>query len=138
MTNNQQQEIIDAKKCLAAFSCIEPKQIESETEKQQLQAALRLFCDLADWENLGVCATNAEEGFTALAQYLTALGYDFDRDKVDLEACPAPIYIKYNGQKQSYLTDDYEGKYRGVLVSFQAEDDRVCGTYGHLPLDLFA
>lgn len=121
-----------------AFSGFKTKQIESETEKEQLQTALRLFSNLADWENVGVCATNAEEGFTALGQYLTALGYDFDRDQVDLAACPSPIYIKYNGQKQFYITDGYEGQYRGVLVSFQGEDERVCGTYGHLPLDLFA
>jgi hypothetical protein len=130
--------IADARPCLLAFSCVKPKQVESDAEKQHLQAALRLFSDAAAWENLGVCAETAEQGFTALSQYLEALGYDFDRDKVDLSSCPAPIYIKFNGQKQSYLTDSYDGGYRGVLVSFQAEDDRVCGTYGHFPLDLFA
>ena len=38
----------------------------------------------------------------------------------------------------SYYLDDYIGKYRGVLVSCQSEDDKIVGTYGHFPLDLFS
>jgi hypothetical protein len=48
------------------------------------------------------------------------------------------IYIKFNGMKQTYHLDSYQGEYRGVLVSCQSSDPQmVNGTYGHLPLNLF-
>ncbi|MGL5508894.1 MAG: DUF1824 family protein [Microcoleaceae cyanobacterium] len=48
------------------------------------------------------------------------------------------MYIKFNGMKQTYHLDSYQGEYRGVLVSCQSSDPQmVNGTYGHLPLDLF-
>jgi Domain of unknown function (DUF1824) len=129
--------IPEAQKILNAFSCTQIKNVESETEKQQLRRALILFAELSERENLGVCADNAAQGFAALESYLKAMGYDVTFQEVDLADAPAPIYIKFNTQKLSHYFDSYIGDYRGVLVSCQSEDDEINGTYGHFPLDLF-
>ena len=38
----------------------------------------------------------------------------------------------------SYYSSEYTGEYRGVLVSYQSEDNLIAGTYGHFPLNLFS
>lgn len=133
----EQISLSDARSILDSFSSTQTKLAKSEAEKEQLRQALSLVVELAEGENLGVCADNGEQGYRALRQYLQALGYDISFAAVDLAATPAPIYIKFNCQKLSHFCDSYTGDYRGVLVSCQSEDDRVNGTYGHLPLDLF-
>jgi hypothetical protein len=128
----------EARKLLNSYSCTQIRTVESEVEKAQLRQALLLLTQLADSENLGVCADNAEQGFAALANYLKAMGYQINLENIDLTEAPTPIYIKFNTQKQAHYFDRYTGEYRGVLVSCQSEDDDVNGTYGHLPLNLFA
>lgn len=134
----EQIPLSEARKILDSFSCIQIKLAESEVEKEQLRRALLCVVEQAEGENLGVCAEDAKQGYAALQQYLAALGYDISFETVDLAEAPAPIYIKFNCQKLSHFCDRYTGDYRGVLVSCQSEDDRINGTYGHLPLDLFA
>jgi len=88
---------------------------------------------------LGVCASSLQEGFSALTPYLEAIGYNpatLEDSGFEFEG---PVYIKFNGKRESYHADSYTGEYRGVLVSCQSEDgEGVNGTYGHLPLDLFS
>jgi hypothetical protein len=126
-----------ALKILKKYSCSENKTVNSEAEKEQLRQALLLIISLSEWENIGICASNEREGFTALKSYLQAFGYDNDfkiEEEVNIQE---PIYIKFNTQKMSHYLVSYTGKYRGVLVSCQVENDELVGTYGHFPLDLF-
>ncbi|MBE9115016.1 DUF1824 family protein [Lusitaniella coriacea LEGE 07157] len=129
--------ISEAKKILDSFSGTTTKQVQSEKERTQLQQALKLFSQEADCENLGICADDATQGFVALNYYLQALGYNVELNAADFPDAPEPIYIKFNTQKMSHYFDRYIGEYRGVLISCQSEDDRINGTYGHLPLNLF-
>lgn len=129
--------ISEAKKLLDSFSKTTTKPIQSKEEKEQLQQALKLFSQEADCENLGICADDATQGFVALNNYLQALGYNVELKATDFPDTPAPIYIKFNTQKMSHYFDRYIGDYRGVLISYQSEDERVSGTYGHLPMNLF-
>jgi hypothetical protein len=67
-----------ALKILKKYSCSENKTVNSEAEKEQLRQALLLIISLSEWENIGICASNEREGFTALKSYLQAFGYDND------------------------------------------------------------
>lgn len=127
----------EALKILKRYSCIEIKTIELEADKEQLRQAIKLVVSLSESENFGVCADNSQEGFEALESYLKALGYipQINPDLSDIN--DSPIYIKFSTHKMSYYTDSYSGTYRGVLISCQSEDDKLTGTYGHFPLDLF-
>ncbi len=126
-----------ALKILKSYDCVRETDPETFVEPEQVRKSLLLITSLSSSENLGICADDSQQGFAALASYLTALGYqsDFDRDKFPESS--EPVYLKFNTQKMSYYLDGYTGKYRGVLVSCQSEDDLIAGTYGHFPLDLF-
>ena len=129
----------EAQKILKAFSCIDTKSVDSESEKTLIRQALLLLISKSDYQNLGICADSVAQGFLALETYLKALGYEATLDRADITSFIGPVYIKFTTQKQSYYLDSYIGKYRGVLVSCQSsQDESINGTYGHLPLDLFA
>jgi hypothetical protein len=127
-----------ARQLLDSYSCIEPKPLSSEADRQALQAALRQIVAEAESENFGICADNQTQGYQVLASYLRACGYrvPFEVDAI-ADPSPDPAYIKFSTAALKHYTDSYTGPYRGVLVSCQAEDDQINGTYGHLPLDLF-
>ena len=127
-----------ALKILKLYSCAQVTNTEPQVEREQLRQALLLIASLSESENLGICAENAQQGFTALTNYLEALGYKNALEQDSLPNNQEPVYIKFNTSKMSYYLDDYIGKYRGVLVSCQSEDDKIVGTYGHFPLDLFS
>jgi hypothetical protein len=128
----------EALKLLKTYSCAKTQTVESEAEKERLRQALLLIVSLSEWQNLGICADNSKLGVEALSSYLKALGYQPNFDLNSISSVEDPVYIKFNSQKMSHYLDSYTGKYRGVLVSAQAENDEITGTYGHFPLDLFA
>ena len=130
--------IEEAQAILKKYSCTEIKPVESEAEKQRLRQAILLVCSLCEYENLGICADNTEAGFAALENYLQAMGCNTKFTSENFSELGTPVYIKFNSQKQSHYLDSYLGSYRGVLISCQSEDDRLSGTYGHFPLDLFS
>ncbi len=125
-----------ALKILKSYDCTQTTDTISLAEKEQLRDCLLLIVSLSESENIGICADNSQQGFTALASYLQAFGYPSNFQAIDVSQSSEPVYIKFNTQKMSYYLDKYTGKYRGVLVSCQSEDD-IAGTYGHFPLDLF-
>lgn len=128
----------EAQKILENYSCIDTKSVDSEAEKNLLRQALLLFISKSDYQNLGICADSAAEGFLALESYLNALGYEAAINRADNTSFVGSVYIKFNTQRESYYLDSYTGKYRGVLVSCQSsQNESINGTYGHLPLDLF-
>ncbi|MBE9046145.1 DUF1824 family protein [Pleurocapsales cyanobacterium LEGE 10410] len=114
---------------------------ESLIEPEQLRNSLLLVTSLSTSQNLGICADNSQQGFTALASYLEALGYQHDDWTSYLQSSVSigsePVYLKFSTQKMSYYSKKYTGEYRGVIVSCQSENELIAGTYGHFPLDLF-
>lgn len=130
--------IKEAQKILETFICTGSQTISSESEKVLIREALLLLTNSSDYQNLGICADDAAQGFVALETYLKALGYEAPLKQSNFTSFIGPVYIKFNTQRMSYYLDSYTGNYRGVLVSCQSlEDESVNGTYGHLPLDLF-
>lgn len=130
--------IEEALKLLKEYGCISPPLAPSSEQKEALKNAILLVNEGSEYINLGICADRVEEGLKALREYLLALGYAVNIEPVEAPANEGGIYLKYSTKKQSYYVDSYTGTYRGVLISCQSEDDRLVGTYGHFPLDLFA
>ncbi|MDJ0899116.1 MAG: DUF1824 family protein [Xenococcus sp. MO_188.B8] len=130
--------IEEAVKFLKRYGCNPNPQDKPSEDYPLLHQALLLIVKESDWENLGVCADNPQQGLAAVKSYLAAFGYqDSFAEAVPDHLATEAIYIKFNTQKMSFYIDAYSGEYRGVLVAIQSEDDRVIGTYGYFPLDLF-
>lgn len=110
---------------------------EPLAELEQLRNSLLLVTSLSSSQNLGVCALDFQQGFSALVSYLKAFGYQINLEQDKANQSLSPVYLKFSTQKMSYYSNKYTGKYRGVLISIQSEDDSIAGTYGHFPLDLF-
>ncbi|TVQ46110.1 MAG: DUF1824 family protein [Gloeocapsa sp. DLM2.Bin57] len=121
---------------LKQYSCTNIKPVETPEAKQELQQAILQVAKLSEYQNLGICADNLQQGLDALANYLQALGYNFPLPSLDKKSL-TPVYLKFNTKKQNFYLDDYDGDYRGVLISYQGEDLDIMGTYGYFPLDLF-
>ncbi len=127
----------NAVKMLRSFSCTVSQTFISESEKQQLREAISLIIQESEWENFGICADTATQALDTLNRYLQAFNYPLITENLPDQDFPNAVYLKYNSQKQSYYLDNYSGDYRGVLISCQGEDERIIGTYGHFPLDLY-
>lgn len=126
-----------ALKILKSYDCIKLTNTEVLVKPEQLRNSLLLVTSLSSSQNLGICADDFQQGFAALASYLTALGYQSNLEQQNVSQSSKPVYLKFSTQKMSYYSDKYTGEYRGVLVSCQSENDLIAGTYGHFPLDLF-
>lgn len=101
----------------------------------RLRQALDLVVQYSEYQILGICAENAEEGLQALNEYAQALGYE---PPGDLDLIEGSVYIKFNPHIGLRYMSAYEGKERGVLVSCQSpSSDGINEMYGHLPIDLF-
>ncbi|BAW97313.1 hypothetical protein NIES970_22640 [[Synechococcus] sp. NIES-970] len=131
-------ELLAAIALLKEKSCASTPVIESAAEREALRHNLRLACQAADWENIGICADDVAEAVTTLEQYLKGLGYGAP-ENIDTTAWgDRPIYLKFNTQTMNHYFDEYVGDYRGVLVALQSPEFEIEGIYGHFPLDLFA
>ncbi len=130
--------IEESVKFLKRYGCNPKPQANFAEDYLFLRQTLLLIVKESEWENLGVCADNPQQGLAAVKSYLSALGYqDSYAANIPEHLATQPVYIKFNTQKMSFYIDAYSGEYRGVLVAIQSEDDRVVGTYGYFPLDLF-
>lgn len=123
---------------LQSYDCAKVIISEPLIKLEQIRNSLKLITSLSTSQNLGICADNFQQGFTTLVSYLEALDYKLNLTQEKASQNSEPVYLKFSTQKMSYYSDKYTGEYRGVLVSFQSEDDQIAGTYGHFPLDLFA
>lgn len=137
MTTENSMTVEQALAILKSYSCLEVKLVQSESDKKELQTAIKQIVDLSEYENLGICANSLELAFEGLLSYLKALGYENALDIASLPPQEKAVYLKFNTQKNSHYLDSYEGDYRGVLIACQSEDDKITGTYGYFPLDLF-
>ncbi len=129
--------IDSALKLLREFSCIKPKNLDTERDREELRQAIILVTDLCDWQNFGICADSSEQALESLLQYLKALGYEYQPQPDQASYDDGAVYLKFNTQKMTHYLESYTGTYRGVLISCQAENDSLVGTYGHFPLNLF-
>ena len=120
-----------------SYDCGKPTNTSSSIELEQLRNSLLLVTSLSSSQNLGICADDFQQGFAALTSYLEAFGYQSNLEQDKANQSLSPIYLKFSTQKMSYYSSKYTGEYRGVLVSYQSENDLIAGTYGHFPLDLF-
>ncbi len=124
---------------LKQYSGVEPKYPDSNQEKQQLSQGVKLIADQADSINIGICASNLQEGFDTLNTYLKGLDYPVSFEMSATQSKTNPVYIKFNGEKMFHTVSQYSGEYRGVLITiFAYTNEEIMGTYGHLPLDLFS
>lgn len=137
--NTHNLTVDEAEKILNEFTCQNLKLVESPEKKALTRAAILLLANFSDYQMLGICASASTEAFSALESYLEALGYHTTlMDYSTFNSIEGPVYLKFNGLRESYHLDSYTGEYRGVLVSCQSSDAAgINGTYGHLPLDLF-
>ena len=130
-----------ALKIVKSYDCAQITDTKPLIEPEQLRNSLLLIKSLSSSQNLGICADNFQQGFSALVSYLEAFGYQHTHqsnlEQDSIYQSTEPVYLKYSSQKMSYYSDKYTGEYRGVLVSCQSEDDLITGTYGHFPLELF-
>jgi hypothetical protein len=133
------QTIEAAQKLLNQYICTEAITTALELDKDGVQQAILLLVGLSDYCNVGICADNSRQGFAALQEYLVALDYEVPFALDEVPEKDEPVYIKFNARNSTYYLDRYTGVYRGVLVSCLADaHEQINGTYGHLPLDLFA
>ena len=131
----QQFTIIDAA-INASTSLSRVKELPPELSRESIYEALTLVLDGSEYQLIGICAENYEEGALALEQYLAAFGHE---TRPTFGNPGQPIYIKYNSKTEGCYSKPYDGDHRGVIVSCQSSyDDDVNETFGHLPLDLFA
>ncbi len=120
---------------LESYSCVESKPVSDRTA---VCTALKLVVGHSAHQNLGICADDAPAALAALVAYSKAFGYRVQIKPADYQNQCRPVYLKFNGQHNSYYLAEYSGSYRGVLVScLGSEDDRVNGTFGNFPLGLF-
>jgi hypothetical protein len=124
---------------LKRFVCEPGTPSLSPDEQIATREALLVLVQASDYQTLGICADTLQGAIAALNQYLSALGHPQQVQATELAAVAEPLYLKYNTRKATCYGDGYAGAYRGVLVTCQSDfDDGVFGTYGYLPLDLFA
>ncbi|BAZ91544.1 hypothetical protein NIES932_30570 [Raphidiopsis curvata NIES-932] len=127
--------VAEAKKILNKFNCLDIAPVLKPLEKDLTREAIILMTKRSDYQILGICADNVEQGILAMKTYSHAFGYQAPDDLPHPEG---PVYIKLNGKNGLCYLDSYVGHHRGVLVSCQSNyPDGVNEMYGHLPLDLF-
>jgi hypothetical protein len=124
---------------LIALSDLGSKPDYSEEQRMTLRQALLLLKTHADYQIFGVCADSLAQGIKALREYTQAFDYTLDPVSNTQEGA---VYIKFNPNRSFVHVDPYSGEFKGVLISYQSEDnggnEGHNGTYGHFPLDLFA
>lgn len=135
MSTSTNLTVEEAQKLLKPFNCLEPKSVNSESEKVLLRQALLLLAEHSDYQILGICADTMAQGLSALKTYSAALG---SKPNLHLTPVDGSVYIKFNPKTRLCYAESYTGIHRGVLVSYQsAYEGQINDMYGHLPLDLF-
>ncbi len=127
-----------ALKLLKEYSGIETKKVNSDQEKEALVQAILWIANRADDQNLGICANNGKEAFKTLENYLKALDYNYEIKTQSNFEEDQPVYLKFSTERMSYSIENYSGKDRGVLMTiFADQNEKIEGTYGYFPLNLF-
>ncbi|MBD2189686.1 DUF1824 family protein [Pseudanabaena mucicola] len=127
--------IADAERILWELSDLDSDTATSD-RRSQICEALDYLTKQADYHIFGICAETTQDAMQALQNYTVHFRYELPA--VDLPDIADGIYLKYNPRSRRYHCDNYQGTYRGVLISFHTDfTDGYSGTQGHFPLDLF-
>jgi hypothetical protein len=133
MTNSL--TVADAERILWELSDLEPDSPDLE-QRQQICEALDYLTKQSSYHIFGICADRTETALKAMGEY--AHHFRYALPEPELPIIDNGIYLKYNPRTRRYHTDNYQGQYRGVLISFHTDfTDGYSGTHGHFPLDLF-
>ena len=97
---------------LRDFSCITPRIVASDEEKQALRQAISQVVQLSEWQNIGICANTIPQALQTLVAYLTGLGSSFIPEMPTDISFSTAIYLKYNGSSEfmGISTDDRSQK----------------------------
>ena len=109
----------------------------SAEQRQTIRADLLWLNEMSEYQTLGICADSITAAETALKSYVAALSQPIN---VDLPDQTGAVFIKFNTLKNAWYLDGYTGESRGVLVTYHTSEpelDKINGTYGPFPLDLF-
>lgn len=133
MSNNL--TVADAERILWELSDLDVASATIE-RRSQIREALDYLTKQADYHIFGICADTIAEALQALQNY--AAHFCYELPEADLSAITDGVYLKYNPRSRRYHLDNYQGTYRGVLISLHTDfTDGYSGTHGHFPLDLF-
>jgi len=112
-----------------------------QAQRQQLKQELGLALARCQWFTVGVMAPGEAEALAALRALESGLGWSCLAAASDT-ASVAPghsVFLKGNQRTGTYQLRQENGLGEGLLITgHQPEDPSVEGTWGPLPLDLFA
>lgn len=127
--------VAEAQKFLRAYSQDHKTNDKEPIIFDRIRDAIFWIKKYSEYQIIGICAEDYEEGIFALQTYCLALGYE---SPIDFDPIQGAVYIKFNPQTKLRYISPYIGRERGVLVSFQSpQSDGINELYGHFPLDLF-
>ncbi|MGC1310155.1 MAG: DUF1824 family protein [Phormidesmis sp.] len=109
----------------------------SDEQRQAVRSALLWLNELSEYQTLGICAGSLADAEAALKGYVAALSQPIN---VDIPEQTGAVFLKFNTLKNAWYLDGYSGDSRGVLVTYHTSEpelDKVNGTYGPFPLNLF-
>lgn len=133
MSNNL--TVADAERILWELSDLDVASATIE-RRSQIREALDYLTKQADYHIFGICADTTDVALQSLKSY--AANFRYELPEADLPAIAEGVYLKYNPRSRRYHLDNYQGTYRGVLISLHTDfTDGYSGTHGHFPLDLF-
>ena len=127
--------VAEAQKFLRTYSQEANRDNRDPQIFDRIRDAIEWIKKHSEYQILGICAENYEEGIFALQTYCLALDYE---TPLDFDLIKGAVYIKFNPKTQLRYISPYVGRERGVLVSCQSpQSDGINELYGHFPLDLF-
>ncbi len=110
-------------------------------QRQQLKQELVQALARCQWFTVGVMAPGEAEALGALRALESGLGWSALAAASEPAAIAAgqSVFLKGNQRSGSYLLRQEDGLGEGLLITgHHSEDPSVEGTWGPLPLDLFA
>ena len=114
----------------------------SQAQRHQLKQELVLALARCQWFTVGVMAPGASEALAALRALESDLGWSAlaaASEPTTAIAPGQPVFLKGNQRNGTYLLRQEDGLGEGLMITgHQPEDPSVEGTWGPLPLDLFA
>jgi len=127
---------------LAALRALRSAPVLGAADRAELLEELHPCLAACDWFTVGVMAPSAEAAVRSLRSLESALGWnglDLDPGCEALEAIEGPVFLKANQQTGRFLVRGETGLGEGLLITGpRSTHPDAEGTWGPLPLDLFA
>lgn len=113
----------------------------AESWQPPLRASCRSLVAQSRRVMMGICACNVEMGLAALKAWVSDLGLPKGKlFGMDVNGVPTPpkglVFIKYNSDDGDAIISDYDGNYRGVILTTELTNGGF-RQFGHLPLGLY-